>query len=1806
MFRISVIVLFFIASFAQRAIAQGAWNWRGGSSTQNDPTGSAGPGGRTGAAGWTDGNGNFWLFGGSRGDGYFDEMFSDLWRYNTTNNQWTLVNGTIDPNLNTTASRPGARINAASWLDSQGNLWLMGGIGYDEAGNHTDLNDLWKYTTNSNTWTFIRGSLTGGGNLISSGLNATPASGHSFTTWTDALGQLWLFGGVRNDLLGSGDYDNRLWRFNTGTGTWSLVKAGNTGDSSAYGIRNVAAASNLPSYRKGSLSCTDSQGNLWLFGGYGYGLPRYIDDPGNHFSQTGNLNDLWKYDIATGNWVWVSGDSTINAPGSFGTKSLPSTRNVPPGRAYGSSWFDTNGNLWMMGGQVNFGFLSSHYDDLWKYNISSSQWIWVDGSSGIDATAQYTSPLQPGSRQRSSCWKAADGSFWLFGGNNNSGSFSDFWQYTPGCETTLSISPTSGIFCNGVTSIPLTASGAASYTWLIDGQVQIANGPNFTATQAGVYNVRASVPGCGQLYSYAVELESPPIDPGISLFGAGSSGYFCENSLVGIGLGSTTEEQTYEWVQIETGVVEQGPQNGNGTNQSFEFFLTASELARYTGAWTVITRKPGCQPFYTDTVFVAISQVRNAVIQAFNATSVTFTWDQLPVLGFDSLEFEYVVSDFPDPFSGNSFTTRLTSIHHTGLLPNTTYFIYIRPICASGNSDWTQLSFTTCSADVVGNITPNTPQEICAGSSVQLTASGGNSYQWLLNGQPIAGATGESLQADSTGVYSAIIRSGGCGGPAPQSVLVNELPPLNGSLSPTGPVSLCSGGSIQLQASGGNSFEWYLNNQLVQSGTTSSFVATQAGTYTVRIQNGNCSFVLPQSVNITISATAATLTPNGAISLCTGSSQQLQATGGTSYEWYFNNVLIVGQSLPTLTATQAGTYSVIAVNGTCRTAAPTTATVSFLSAPSGSITPVGPISICAGSNSVLTATGGSSYEWYFNNQLIPGANDATLQVTQAGSYEAILINGTCRTPASNSVTVSITPNPVGSITANGANNICEGGSVQLQFTGTGAVEWYKDGILQTQLSGNQIAVTEGGLYSAEIINGNCRAAAANTVNVTVSPLPAGSIQPIGPVSLCPGSTQIFTANGGDSYEWYLNGQLIPHESNANLTASMAGTYSVVIIRNNCRNPASNSVDLDFNGTIGGQISPAGPITLCPDQSTILSASIGSGFQWFRDGVLINGANAQQLLVTQPGLYSVHISSGNCQGPASNSVQVNTTAAPSGSIVASGPTALCPNGFVTLTASGGTSYEWYLDGTIVSGTNQSSITVQAPGSYSVIISNGVCTAAANNNITVTNVPIPVGNISPAGPTRICAGSTTTLTASGGILYDWYLDGQLLVAGSSGSFDASAGGNYSVVIYNNNGCSANAGNTVQVIVDQLPQGTIMPTGVTELCPGGSRLLTSSGGNGYQWYRDGVPVSGATTAEFNATIAGVYTVLVSSENCSAFANGSATIRFLQAPVGTVSAPGTQICPGQQVPITVTGGVRYQWYKDGQPIANATGATYLAASAGTYTATIYNAANCSSAAGNSVTLTAPATPIAGFETSAACVGQPANFVNTSTGSDLLYTWRFGDNTQSSAQSPSHIYVQAGSYQVELIVTSATCTTLADTIQRSMVVSAPVPAVRYPVVRVTANLAAPLSARELGISWQWEPPLGLSNPSIRNPLVTISSNQTYTVRMLATTGCITIDTVEVQVFSKATVFVPTAFTPNSNGANDLLRPLLAGIPVIEYFKVFNRWGQLVYETNRPGEGWNGLFRGSPQPADTYSWIFVGKDAENRTVKASGKTILIR
>ena len=453
------------------------WTWAGGYNVpdqagvygqQGVPAVANIPSARTGAVGWTDSQGNFWLFGGEGPPeggwcGVNDSLclsptndyMNDLWKFDGS--EWTWMGGSSSANqkgvygtLGQAASGnvPGSRYGAVSWSDSQGNFWLFGGYGYDSAGKTGVLNDLWKYSDGQWTWM-------GGSKLIDQpgvyGTRGAPAPGNfpgarfGAIAFTDPSGNVWLFGGQGCDSTNNCSLAlNDLWKYSGGQWTWvSGQILSYPAQPGIYGTLGTPAPANVPGARYNAAGWMDHSGNLLIFGGTGYNM---LD------SNLAELNDFLKF--SGSQWIWMGGaDNLVDQPGTYGTEGTPAPGNIPGSRDGAESWIDANGNLWLFSGEGMTGGPGPGvpaFNDLWKY--SAGEWTWVGGSntgqqSGVYGTLGIPAPGNiAGARMGAVTWVDAKGNLWLFGGSallaaDNGGQgeqtpapggyMNDLWVYQP-------------------------------------------------------------------------------------------------------------------------------------------------------------------------------------------------------------------------------------------------------------------------------------------------------------------------------------------------------------------------------------------------------------------------------------------------------------------------------------------------------------------------------------------------------------------------------------------------------------------------------------------------------------------------------------------------------------------------------------------------------------------------------------------------------------------------------------------------------------------------------------------------------------------------------------------------------------------------------------------------------------------------------------------------------------------------------------------------------------------------------------------------------------------------------------------------------------------------------------------------------------------------------------------------------------------------------------------------------------------------------------------------------------------------------
>ncbi len=423
------------------------WTWVNGDDSPNSqgiygtkgiPDQNNMPGGRHSSISWTNNDGKLWLLGGIGYSEYdLDGYLNDLWKYDPLTNEWTWVNGDKTSNqpgvygtkgIPSPENKPSARKGGISWIDTEGNFWLLGGEGISDYGEVL-LNDLWKYDPKINLWTWVNGDSIANQSGIYGvrGIGAVdnkPGSRQGAVGAANNTGNLILMGGSFSTIDASFN-SNDLWIYDLNSNTWTWMKGDNIPNQPGlYGTQGMESSGNKPGSRWGSVNWTDNQNTLWLFGGEGF-TP-------NGF---GWLNDLWNYNPATNEWTWVKGDNTVYESGRYGTQGVPADENNPGGRHFAGGWLGADGKLWLFGG---YGSGFGYFNDLWRYDPQTNQWTWMKGDMSVNQSGVYGTKgissvdNKPGGREHFVCWTGTDGRLWMIGGYGFSTShYSDVWNYNP-------------------------------------------------------------------------------------------------------------------------------------------------------------------------------------------------------------------------------------------------------------------------------------------------------------------------------------------------------------------------------------------------------------------------------------------------------------------------------------------------------------------------------------------------------------------------------------------------------------------------------------------------------------------------------------------------------------------------------------------------------------------------------------------------------------------------------------------------------------------------------------------------------------------------------------------------------------------------------------------------------------------------------------------------------------------------------------------------------------------------------------------------------------------------------------------------------------------------------------------------------------------------------------------------------------------------------------------------------------------------------------------------------------------------------
>ncbi|MGZ3864178.1 MAG: PKD domain-containing protein [Bacteroidia bacterium] len=666
------------------------------------------------------------------------------------------------------------------------------------------------------------------------------------------------------------------------------------------------------------------------------------------------------------------------------------------------------------------------------------------------------------------------------------------------------------------------------------------------------------------------------------------------------------------------------------------------------------------------------------------------------------------------------------------------------------------------------------------------------------------------------------------------------------------PTTICAGSTVNftdMSTQSPSAWSWTF-----QGGTPSTYtvqnpsvVYNTPGTYSVSLTavNGMGSNTYTVANYITVVA-SPTANAGSDVAICTGSSTTLTATGGTTYSWTPSiGLSATNIANPVATPTATTVYTVIVGNGTCSSTDAMTVTVNSVPvANAGS-----DASICIGSATTFSASGGTSYNWSPSTGLSSTTiSNPTASPTVTTVYTVTAFNGACSATDALTLTVNSLP------TANAGSDlaICSGSSTTLTATGGPSYSWSPATGLSSTTIANPVATPTASVnYTVTVTDGNgCQK--SDAMLLTVNPLPnanAGS-----DATICSGNSATLTASGGTSYTWTpATGLSATNISNPVANPTTTTTYTVLVTdANSCQ--ASDAVVVTVTSTL---VANAGPsVAICQGSSTTLNGSGGSTYSWSPSTGLTNpnisNPNASPSSTT---IYTLTVSSGGCS--ASDTMVVTVNPVPSVSVTPGGATTFCAGDSVRLSSTSATSYTWS------TGANTQSIYVLTNGNYYVSVQNVLGCQNTSGSVSVTVHPIGTASITPGGTTTFCQGGSLTLTANNGASYSW-------TGGStSQSINVTASGTYTVTVDDIYGCavpSPTAAITVTVNPNP-PTPTITAVGTTSnLCIGDTVIFKSSPGTSYLWS------TGATTDSIIATSAGTYSVTVyNSFGCGSTSSAS-----------------------------------------------------------------------------------------------------------------------------------------------------------------------------------------------------------------------------------------------------------------------------------------------------------------------------------------------
>lgn len=1042
---------------------------------------------------------------------------------------------------------------------------------------------------------------------------------------------------------------------------------------------------------------------------------------------------------------------------------------------------------------------------------------------------------------------------------------------------------------------------------------------------------------------------------------------------------------------------------------------------------------------------------------------------------------------------------------------------------------------------------------ICLGDAVQVTTQNVDpnaSYTWspasTVSNSNIANPM---LQPQTTTTYTLTVTTPqGCSDTDDIIVTVNPLP----VASAGGDMSTCLGEPVTLSGGGGESYSWSPAGTVASPNSPNTVANPQSTTtYTLTVTDlNNCT----SSDDVTVTVNPLPLINAGTDgAICIGETYQLNGSGGIDYEWSpSTNLSNPNVPNPVFSGT---TSTPLTLLGRDANGCFTTANVFITVNPLPNVNAGTDAAICIGSTANLSATGAVNYVWAPATDL----DNATIAqpVFSGTSTTVFTVTGTDANGCVNTNSKTVTVNPLPTVNAGPDAPVCDGQPLQLSASGAVSYVWAPAAGLSNPNIGNPTFI--GNASTTLTVTGTDANGCVNTdgINLTVQPLPTVSAGT--DVTICAQSTTPLSASGALSYAWApAIGLSNPNIGNPVATGSVTRTYTVT---GTDANGCTNTDDVTVN------VNPLPAVTINP----IAAACLGNA------SFLSHNATANVV-----------------------------------------------------------SYAWTLGNGSTSTDPAVSVTYATAQTYQVTLTvtdDNTCQNQATAQAVVN--PLPVVSMSIAGAPDFCVGEVipfqnTSPGQAAGLNWNFaFQPGLPAQPGYSSSqanpqFTYPVFGNFTVrlLVLSQAGCVNSATQNINVFAKPVADFDF-----TVSCEGGPAAFTdlttvdgTSVVNGWQWnFGDQLPFAYGQNPNHTFPQDGTYPVELIVQTANGCRDTVVHDVWVN-PTPTIAFSATEVCEGNvtdftngTVPQDATI-VGWAWdLGDGQT-STAPAPAHTYAQYGNYTATLTAVTDSGCTATGTAPVRVFANPVAAFTVlnPEGCEPHTTSFYNGSvvaSGGMAGYRWQFGTGDESTDGTVTYTYADTlGTFDVTLTaISNQGCETTV--VQPGAVTVHVTPVAAFTQSSAVLSLLDPrldLTDRSVdAVTYQWDLGNG-STSSARNPSTLYTEPGEYGIELIVRNGmCSDTTASKVLVNPLLTFYIPSAFTPDANGKNEVFMGYGEGYADYRMW-VYDRWGKLLFESGDDQYGWDGRYRGADVPTGLYVYHFLLLDRFGREREYHGGVTLLR